>query len=245
MFGSLFRKKAEKTPAMCQQEAITEGFKRAIAAIKPEDPLIGPKVAGKEIAQRLINGYRTDKGVHIETILTALGSMAGYACQASIREEFVKSGKLQEGQAFAIAETKDGKHFFFGDMLNKPLAESQYSVWSLAAGAAQQLGKPVPDVGDIFKHVSATIGSPEFGIPRIPEDHRSDLPISFLKVLWPDFLPVVQQLCTSPSEWPIAFAMAIQQVILMGKDAIDPSMAVSIVMESAIPMSKVDFGSLQ
>jgi hypothetical protein len=33
--------------------------------------------------------------------------------------------------------------------------------------------------------------------------------------------------------------------MMTGKDFIDPSMTVSILMESAVPMSKLDFGTLQ
>ena len=37
-------------------------------------------------------------------------------------------------------------------------------------------------------------------------------------------------------------ALSIQQVIVMAKDAIEPGLALTIVMESAVPMSKVDVG---
>jgi hypothetical protein len=40
----------------------------------------------------------------------------------------------------------------------------------------------------------------------------------------------------------MVFAIAIQKAILMGKDVIDPTLAGTIVMECAVPMSKVDLG---
>ena len=50
-----------------------------------EDPLIGAKIGGKELAERMMAMMKTERGVHIESILGALGSLAGYSCQASVR----------------------------------------------------------------------------------------------------------------------------------------------------------------
>jgi hypothetical protein len=116
-------------------------------------------------------------------------------------------------------------------------------VWSLTAGTVQQLGKPLPDLTDIFKHAAATVGGAQFGIPRLPEGHRAgDLPINYLKAGWPKLLPIAQRFCDEPTHLPIVFALAIQKAILMGKDVIDPTLAGTIVMECAVPMSKVDLG---
>jgi hypothetical protein len=184
--------------------------------------------------------------VHIETLLCALGSLAGYSCQASVRELLVRQGGEPEEKVFLIANGKDGKRYFFGDALNKPLAESRYSVWSLAAGVATHLGCQQPvKVREIFAHVAATVGGPEFGIPRIPEGHRPvDPPSNWVKYAWPKALATVQGHCESPSEWPAAFGIAIQEVMTQAKGVIDPCLALSIIMECAIPMSKVDATTL-
>ncbi|WP_157199276.1 hypothetical protein [Methylomonas koyamae] len=49
-------------------------------------------------------------------------------------------------------------------------------------------------------------------------------------------------LCPHPAHWPILFGLAIQEAIHSGKSVIDPCIALKIVMESAIAMSKVDLG---
>lgn len=217
-------------------------LKNVIAEQRKTDPLIGMKLGGKEVANRLIQGLKNEKGVHAESLLCALGSLAGYACQASVREEFVRGGGLPENAPLAVVQDLSGQKYFFGDALNKPLAEDKYSIWSLAAGAAQHLGaKELVDLEDLFKHVSATVGYPAFGIPRIPEGHTpGDLPINWLRAIWPSILPIVNDFCESPSEWPILFGFAIQDVLDQTKDIVDPSMSLKIVMESAVPMSKVD-----
>jgi hypothetical protein len=209
---------------------------------KTKDPMAALKVGGRELNHYLINTLKDRKGVHIESLLTALGSLAGFSCQMSIREELIESGKVPENSAFVIAEGTDGKRYYFGDLLNAPLAENQYSIWDLSGGAAQHLGcTSLPNLEEIFEHVAETVGGESFGIPRVPDNHRAnDLPINYVKSLWPKILPIIRPFCRKPSEWPTLFGLAIQEVIFMEKDTIDPKLAVTIVMESAIPMSKVD-----
>lgn len=226
------------------EELATAVFLQTIAG-KCEDPLIGAKLGAKEIFQRLTQGMKDEKGVHIESLLCALGALAGFACQASVRGEYILEKGFDEKKVFTILGCANGRQYFFGDMVNKLLAESQYSIWSLAAGAVQHLGvNKLIDIGEIFKHTAQTVGGDSFGIPRIPQDHKpGDLPQNYLKHLWPVLFPVVKQFCPA-SEWPLLFGLAIQEGIYLGKDVLDPLLALSIVMESAIPMSKVDFNSL-
>jgi hypothetical protein len=212
---------------------------------RESDPLAGPKLGGRALVQSLVSGLNEQRGVHIETLLCALGSLAGYSCQASVREILKQNGQPEE-TAFVIANCKDGKKYFFGDALNKPLAEDQYSVWILASGGATHLGCQQPlNVDEIFKHVAATVGGPEFGIPRIPEGHRpGEPPSNWVKYAWPKALATVQDYCASPSDWPAAFGIAIQEAMTQAKGVIDPCLALSIIMECAIPMSKVDATTL-
>lgn len=117
---------------------------------------------------------------------------------------------------------------------------------SLAAGATQRLGTTeLIDINEIFSYTAQTVGGESFGIPRIPDNHKpTDLPIDFVKFLWSKLLPVIEQYCETPSEWSILFGWAIQKVLSMRKGVIDPGLALSIVMESAVPMSKVNIKSL-
>lgn len=222
-----------------------DALQRMVADKKKDDPLFGLKVSAKEVVVQLINGMKTDKGIHIQSLLTAIGALAGYACQVSVREEWVNSGKLPENQAFVIAAGADGRQYYFGNLVNKPLAETPYSVWSLAAGGAQQAGgTALPDVAAIFKHVASTVGGDQFGIPNVPPQHKaSDLPINYVKNLWPTLQPLVAQFADSPADWPVVTAIAAQQIVAMSKNVIDPGLAVTIVMESAVPMSKVWLGA--
>lgn len=244
-FFNIFKKETnakKENEEKSNNEKISEPFFCQLNEMRNQDPLIGPKLGSKEIFNRLLNGMKDSRGIHIESFLCALGALAGYSCQASLRRELIEIKGLSEKQVFVIVEGKDGNKYYFGDTINQPLVENQFSVWSLAAGAVQHMGiNVIIDLREIFEHVSKTTGSHNYGIPRIPDGHKpGDTPYNFIKILWPILLPVAEQYCASPGEWPIMFGMAVQEGIIFGKDAIDPLFALSIVMESAIPMAKVD-----
>lgn len=211
---------------------------RAIQEKKKEDPLIGLKVGSKEITQRLVNSLNDDQGVHIESLLGILGSLAGYSCQAVFREELIDSGKNSENEVFTIVSGKDGKNYYFSDLPNKPLAEEKVSIWGIIT---QNLGEnSLPDIQAIFSHVAGSVGGDDFGIPQIPEKHKpGDLPLNYVKNMWEPLLPVIDKFCEKPIERPLLLGLAAQQVIEMGKDIISPVVAAQVVMECAIPMSKI------
>jgi hypothetical protein len=115
-------------------------------------------------------------------------------------------------------------------------------VWGLAAGAAQHNGcKSLPNINSIFAHVTETVGTDAFGIPQLPEGRvTSDTPINYLKALWPALFPVAKMFCKQPTEWPFLFGVAIQEALDAGREALTQDVALAIIMESAILMSKVD-----
>lgn len=249
MLKNLFERLTGAKPVRREEPTLSPGTKALMHAIQErsrDDPLIGAKLGSKEVLQRLVDSMKNERGVHIESLLCALGALAGYACQASLRGQALAKG-LPETAALMDVGLNDGRRFFFGDPLNQLIYESQYSVWGLAAGMAQQLGaKPSLDVQEIFQHTSQTLGQESYGRLRVPDNHRaSDLPINYLKALWPVLLPTVRLFCEQPQHWHLVYALAIQQVQEMGKSVIDAELALQIIMESAIPMSKVDLGTLQ
>lgn len=202
-----------------QADVSTDSLLEAIREKRKADPLIGAKVAGREILGRLIMAMNNDKGVHSESLCCALGALAGYACQASLRARGLEYGSLI-----------------------KLLAQDRDSIWALAAGAAEQAGATeLPDLAAIFKHTAATFGTKSFGIPRFGGGHgAADLPVTYVRTLWPALLPIVRKLTDDPALWPQAYAFAIQDAIKSVEPALAPQVALSIVMESAVPMSKVE-----
>jgi len=203
------------------------------------------------LSHELHNGRETQQ----EAVLCALGALAGYAAQQAIREALVKTGKLALDQAFVVIETRSGEVFFFGDLLNAVIVskdggqsgardKGHASIWKIVSGGGYEAGAiNLPDITDIIKHCAATVGSQEFGIPRLPDAHMpAILPREAVSRFWPAARRGLS--VAEPMSWPLHFAMAAHTLIVALKDTLRPDIAVQIVMEAAVPMSKIDPVSL-
>lgn len=239
----LFGRKPKAETLDPKTEAIFAGLRDGIAQRRAADPLIAAKVVGAEVQARIVRALTNEKGAHIESVLTALGALAGFACQMAVRE-VAKRHKLPRPPLVEV-KTKDGGVYYMGDMLNAPLAGSPLSVWNLVAGAATRAGSPPPDLRAIFAHAAGTLGTPQFGVPRVPSGNApGDTPLAYLRIFWPQNLVLFERLCDDPMHWPVACGLAAQAMIDQGNNVLDPGLAAAIVMESAIPMSKIDPGLL-
>jgi len=248
-FKSFFKSKSSSAEHRSDLDPQTEALIRAIREKSNENPLIGAKIGANEILNSLLETMKDDKGVHSESLLCALGSLGGYAAQASIRAQNLAKG-LPETTSLHCVECTDGSKFYLGDSLNSALAGGQYSVLSLAAAAAESLGMTgmsenyVPMIEELLDHTMSTMGGQDFGIPRLPQQHMpASNPIEYAK-LWPVIHSKIYLFCPDPSHWPVLFGIAIQNAMDMAKNAIVPSVAIKIIMESAVPMSKIDLGSI-
>jgi hypothetical protein len=235
--GSATRKESPAIGASPWESALLDQVKR----MQPTDSLIGAKVGGKELAGRLVEAMKADGGVHVESLMCAAGALAGYSCQAAVRAKNRALGR-DEVALLTVASLSDGGRLYFGDPLNRYLAEDELSVWSLSAGGAQMSGcNDFPDLAPIFQHSAASAGTAAFGIPRLPEGHPIHAPPRhYLERLWPQFAPMVERFCTDPDHRPLLFGFCIQNLMTQTKAVLNPCTSLQIVMESAIPMSKVD-----
>ena len=185
------------------------------------------------------------KGTNIETALSTLGALAGFSGQMAIREYFIKSGKITEEKAFITVKAKNGFTYLFGDLLNEPLITSQqgqHSVWGFVGGAAQGLGaKELPDMSELSRYVAGTVGGDSFGVPRLPSQNMPhSLPIVLLNRFWNPVRNLLAVNVDTPGSWPFVLGHAAQIAMIRAKAVIDPALAAKIVMESAVPMSKID-----
>jgi hypothetical protein len=232
---------------------------RAVASDE-SDPLTG------ELVDWLQFELRRGRDVQQEAVLCALGALAGYAAQQAIREALVKTGKLTLDQAFAVIETRSGEVFFFGELLNtvivaKDVARNSSgnsngngaaanggpghaSIWKIVSDGGRDAGAiNLPDVTDIIKNCAATVGRDEFGIPRVADAHMPNiLPREAVSRFWPAARRKLAG--KDPMSWPLHLALAARSLIISLKHAVRPDIAVQIVMEAAVPMSKIDPVSL-
>jgi hypothetical protein len=243
MFGRLFgRKQAAAAPAPVEDPALA-GLLAYIQENKA-DPEIAAKVAGHQIDAWLMQCVETEQGVHIESLLVALGALGGLACQYSARFA-LKAGALPAlDTPWAEAKGADGHTYHLGDAINHCLLEGPYNLWALTAGFVQhKTGRPVPDVGEIAAHVAATIGGPDFGLIRYPEGtSAAERPIDYVQRLWPTARQRLELLGVHPGQWPLAFGFAGQEALSDALSIIDPEAALMMFIESAVAMAKIDPG---
>ena len=194
------------------------------------------------IVRFLLETY-DDGSVNPETVLCAAGALAGFAAQEAIWEGFVRTGQMEAAHALARVE-KAGETYFFSDLLNTILSstkEGHLSVWGFVAGAAMSLGAPtLPPLAPMFEHCAGTIGTPAFGLPVLPSHVRlKELPRQALRH-WPQIKSILLSVGVQPLQWPLEIGVAAQKIIILTKDMLPPDFGALVVMQAAIPMSKVD-----
>jgi hypothetical protein len=128
-----------------------------------------------------------------------------------------------------------------GEVLSCALAADPHSIWRLAAAEALDAGcGTLPDLGELFAAGIETLGTEHFGRPRVPDRHQpSQGALTCLAEVWPLLFPLAREYCADAQQWPILFAIAAQRVMAMSRQILDPSIALRIVMDTAIAQSKV------
>lgn len=240
MFGKLFGKKKDAGSDEAAQKAAL--LDSAIEEARSTNPVAHLKIGAEELVQRLLDGMKTERGVHVESLLGVLGSLAGFCCIDSRLKQVAIKGLSSREIGIVDVETSDGNRYYLGDPINSLLAGSDLSLWALVAGIVNHLGsQDYPDFNGIAGHVASTLGGPEFGLPRVPDHHKlNDLPINYVRDIWPHVLPLLDNRVPVLQERITLFGFAVQNVIQMGKDVISPAVAGKLVMECAVPMSKLD-----
>lgn len=230
---------------MSASHPATRAMQAEIAAREKDDPLIGPKIAAHAIYSRVFDALRGERGVNVEAMLGILGALAGYACQVAVRLKAQREG-FDEHARLVRVDGADGRRYWSGDAINAPLLESEYSIWSLAGGGAQAAGlSALPKIEPLVQHVAASVGGAGFGQPRGEAAARLPAPPETLvRLFWSGVRPILADTCRDPMHWPLALGIALQRAIEQGAPALPPDAALTLVMECALPMAKVDLGPL-
>jgi hypothetical protein len=182
-------------------------------------------------------------GQSSETILSAAGALAGFAAQQALWEALVRPGKVSAEKLFMRVETKSGETFFFGDFLNKVLASTktgELSVWRLVAPVAALSGAKVPSLQPLFEHATEKAGTPEFGTPAYLTKLQLKEPPRQALRHWPRIKSILVTAGKEPLHWPLEIAVAAQRLIETRDQELPSDIAALIVMEAAVPMSKID-----
>lgn len=207
------------------------------------DPTVRLKLAGDVVFDLVYRIVASERGARIEDLLGILGATGGFSCIAGVMLFLEQTGRTPEEVGMAIVRGDDGNLYYFGDMPNASLLESENALLSLTLGAAHALGAPVTLalVHEVMKHVAATVGGPEFGIPRLPPEHMpGDRPIEYVRHFWPKLREALGEYEVPLAGRTSAIGFAVQRAIDRGKQVLDPLLAARIVTEYAVPMAKID-----
>jgi hypothetical protein len=99
----------------------------------------------------------------------------------------------------------------------------------------------LPDIADIVGYAARTVGTATFGVPRLPAEHMPhQLPRVALQEHWALVREEFESSRRNPADWPYDLAYAGQWQMLTSRDRLGLPLAAKIIMEAAIPMSKVD-----
>lgn len=159
-----------------------------------------------------------------------------------------------DGVVIAVAD--NGERYYFADAINAllmPQGLTSMSAFSLLGGQAMRLGAAKADLPDCFailEHAVDTMGTPEYGAPRGPAGHKPGFaPRKAIEIFWPatktaftrePIRPVPGFSLLEPRLWPVALATVAATYMEMVKTALPPGAALTIFMEAALPMSKID-----
>lgn len=210
--------------------------------IDPEREVIGRTIAAVLMASEIKRGGR----IHAETVLTEIGALAGFAAQMAIRKAIIAPHQLDPNEILPEVVTKNGEKYYFSDTLNWMLFENlstpPYSIWAYLVDVVPQESRgELPDMADILGHAARTIGTFRFGVPRLPAEHMPHkMPRAALEEHWRAVVQEFEASGRGAAEWPFDLAFAAQWQMLTSRDHLALPLAARIVMEAAIPMSKVD-----
>lgn len=197
-----------------------------------------PDIAQKILVSLIESHRQTDGHFHIETILTEIGALAGFAAQMAV-------WKLAPETLINTQKEKHGKHYWFGHGINTILFEAPppaTTVWRVVRNTTSKLS-PEEDreITNLLKHTISSMDTGSFGVPRLPREHMPHkLPQAALNENWMSVRKMLVCEKRKPEEWPFDLALAARLLIDMSKHDLAPELAERIFLEAAVPMSRVD-----
>lgn len=207
------------------------------------EPLTRLQLAGRIVMDLVVQMISNEKRARAEDLLAILGANGGFSCIVGVLHSLEIEGKSPQSVGMMEVQDKDGNRYYFGDLPNYPLLESELALLSLTLGAAQQLGGDVSleATHETMGFVAKSVGGTKFGKPRLPDQNMpGDELLNYVKYLWPKIVEALDLYEVPVTKRPTAIGFAIQNAITATKDVLDPGLSARLVMECAVPMSKID-----
>lgn len=202
-----------------------------------DDPDKRIHVTAQTTVAAVFSVLKDERGVRVEDALSVLGAFAGHMsiCAA------MNVSSTENEQQLTVLGLSNGETAICGPAIYDFLIGNPRSVFNLVGGGVQMAGAAnMPDPNLLVQTHVRTIGTESYGIPVVPETHKlRDTPRNFLMHLWPVLEAHITVFDKAPDALCIAMGVAAQDVIVQGKDAINPELAAEIVMQSAFATSSI------
>ena len=219
---------------------------------------IGCNFALGHLMRNLPASLAADGQLHAETLMAASGALAGLAAQISLLADAAALERARgEGQLLE-ATMKDGRAFLYGDALNNMLFTNDVllarsRVWNCLVAAALSTGMgedAIPDLNDMFRHVTASLGAGAEGFPSTPAEHqplmsarellRLVVPVSFA-CLTGEIDPITARndFRADETSWVAVTSQFAGNQLAAATQVLAPDLCITIAMESAIYASKL------
>lgn len=217
---------------------LSQSFFRQLNKVCEQEPLTGAKMGAENIWNLFLSMFKESDGrINAKTVLLWTSGLAGYACQLSAWEKARLDGKSPE--LFSV-QTKDGKNFYMGEGINRPLLSGQNSIWNLAAGIYQKLepSRPLPDITELMKKSISVIGNEDYKVWNEIDPYQM---LKEYTQFWKLHEDIITSCCKSPDEWPLLFGLVLQKALQMTVKATPPKQdCLEMAMENALFTSKMD-----
>lgn len=199
--------------------------------------------------------------LHAPTLMAAIGAVAGVSAQVSLLADVEKIQKATEDKKILEVKLKDGRTLLYGDALNEMLYSARdpvlarSRVWNMMVSAALTKGldrKDLPNVPEMFKHVSEAFGTPKEGRPSTPDNAQPVMPVrDLLRLVGPVSFAALagemqptgavggEPIRSNRKSWVAITAQAAGNLLLTATKIMPPALCLSIAMESAIYASKL------
>lgn len=212
-----------------------------------EKPQQRTQLAGQVVFDMVYRMLQDAKGARIEDLLGILAATGGFFCSVAAMKDIVARGTDPVDNEIVMIAGNDGRKYQFGDFPNRYLLEDEFALLSLAMGAAVHNGAQLTldDASSVMGHVASSAGTPDFGTPRLPDQHMPlDTPVGIAINLFQKIGEALDKYEVPYVKRPEAMGFALQRAIDMGKDALDPQTMIKIVIEYAVPPSRIAPGDL-
>jgi len=186
--------------------------------------------------------------------MAAIGAITGYASQIAAAACVLSRTHPRQGNDLFKIQTTNGETFYFGDQINKylvPDPQATLPLYGFLAGAAVSKGVPaaeLPDYRVIMRRQSKNLGTPQFGTLEVPPEHAPLLPTRHLfDLVWPTGIRALGGAApeaagggkVDPRHWPFIGSIVAQQLLIETSSVMPPRLAMSVALESAVMISKI------